>query len=234
MIDKVILHIGDKVTHNTLGEGTVTIVDEDYVTIKFESEELTFRLPDAFENGFLTSEDAEIIEEEDCEDEEVDEEDTDEEAEDEDDEFEAKTPVVTPSSQKNKMGCLGSFVAIGIPAGIGIPLIILFMDCYFDSGGKAFIVLSIICLLLMALFIFIGVRALMKPLTPAERRTLSGPSYDPGPSPGQSLLLGLLGGYFLDKALHKDRPSIFDKARDDLFWQEKARRHDDYYDGGGW
>ena len=229
MIDKVILHIGDKVTHNTLGDGIVTIVDEDYVTIKFESEELTFRLPDAFENGFLTSEDAEIIEEEDWG------EDNEEEEEEEDDDgLESDTPVVTPSSQQNKLGCLGSLVAIGIPAGIGIPLIMLFMDCYFDGGGKAFIALSIICLLLMALFIFIAVRAWMKPLTPAERRTLSGPSYDLGPSPGPSLLLGLLGGYFLDKALHKDRPSIFDKARDDLFWQEKARRHDDYYDGGGW
>ena len=230
MIDKVILHIGDKVTHSTLGDGIVTVVDEEYVTIKFTEEELTFRLPDAFENGFLTSEDAEIIEEEDWEDKEDEEDDTDEEQEEED-ELESETPVVTPSSQKNKLGCLGLLVAIGIPAGIGIPLIMLFMDCYFDDGGGVFIVLSIICALLMALFIYIGVRVWVKPLTPAERRTLSSPSYDPGPSPGQTLFLGLLGGYFLDKALHKDRPSIFDKAREDLFWQEKARRHDDYYDG---
>ena len=54
MIDKVILHIGDKVTHSTLGDGIVTVVDEEYVTIKFAEEELTFRLPDAFENGFLS------------------------------------------------------------------------------------------------------------------------------------------------------------------------------------
>lgn len=53
---KVILHIGDKVTHKTLGEGVVTIVDDEYVTIKFTTDELTFRLPDAFRNGFLTSE----------------------------------------------------------------------------------------------------------------------------------------------------------------------------------
>ncbi len=53
---RFILHVGDKVTHTTLGEGVVSIVDEDYVTVKFVEEELTFRIPDAFYKGFLTSE----------------------------------------------------------------------------------------------------------------------------------------------------------------------------------
>ena len=53
---KVQLHIGDKVTHTTLGEGVVTVVDEEYVTIRFATDELTFRLPDAFYKGFLRSE----------------------------------------------------------------------------------------------------------------------------------------------------------------------------------
>ena len=91
---KVILHIGDKVTHKTLGEGVVTIVDDEYVTIKFATDELTFRLPDAFRNGFLTS-DAAIIkgdldddydddeEEDDDDDDYGDEDDEDEEDDDE-------------------------------------------------------------------------------------------------------------------------------------------------------
>lgn len=59
---KVILHIGDTVTHSTLGEGVVTIVDDEFVSIKFATDELTFRLPDAFENGLLISDDAQFIE----------------------------------------------------------------------------------------------------------------------------------------------------------------------------
>lgn len=56
---RVLLHIGDKVTHTTLGEGVVTVADEEYATIKFATDELTFRLPDAFLKGFLRSKDLE-------------------------------------------------------------------------------------------------------------------------------------------------------------------------------
>ena len=56
---RVLLHIGDKVTHTTLGEGVVTVADEEYATIKFATDELTFRLPDAFLKGFLKSKDLE-------------------------------------------------------------------------------------------------------------------------------------------------------------------------------
>lgn len=54
---RVLLHVGDKVTHTKLGEGVVTVADEEYATIKFATDELTFRLPDAFFKGFLKSED---------------------------------------------------------------------------------------------------------------------------------------------------------------------------------
>ena len=56
---RVLLHIGDKVAHTTLGEGVVTVADEEYATIKFAADELTFRLPDAFLKGFLRSKDFE-------------------------------------------------------------------------------------------------------------------------------------------------------------------------------
>ena len=93
---KVILHIGDKVNHRTYGEGIVTIVDDEFCTIRFETEELTFRLPSAFENGFLSSDDAIFLpdeeeEEWDEEDEDWDdneEEDDDDDGEDESDSFE--------------------------------------------------------------------------------------------------------------------------------------------------
>ena len=71
-MEKVILKPGDSVIHPSLGEGTVTVADEEFCTVKFESREAMFRLPDAFEEGFLSSEDAEIIEDdEDIDDEEV-------------------------------------------------------------------------------------------------------------------------------------------------------------------
>lgn len=76
---RIILHVGDIVTHSTLGEGVVTIVDDEYCTIKFASKELTFRLPDAFEKGFLSSDSAQIIyDEEDENDDEVEEEEEEE------------------------------------------------------------------------------------------------------------------------------------------------------------
>lgn len=85
---KVILHIGDTVTHTTLGEGIVTIVDDEFVTIKFATDELTFRLPSAFENGFLSSQDAEFIEDGEDEDEDWEEDEDDDEEEDDDDDDE--------------------------------------------------------------------------------------------------------------------------------------------------
>ena len=79
-MEKVILKPGDTVQHTTLGEGTVTVADEEFCTVRFETREAMFRLPDAFEEGFLSSEDAEIIEDdEDIEDEEVEEEEEEEE-----------------------------------------------------------------------------------------------------------------------------------------------------------
>jgi len=46
--------------------------------------------------------------------------------------------------------------------------------------------------------------------------------------------MGMLGGYFLGKSLHKNKQSYADKTREDIFWQEKYRRHDDDYDGDDW
>ena len=53
---KVILRPGDIVEHESLGEGVVTNADEEFCTVKFESKEAMFRLPDAFYQGFLKSE----------------------------------------------------------------------------------------------------------------------------------------------------------------------------------
>lgn len=64
-MEKVILKPGDIVKHESLGEGVVTNADEEFCTVKFESRDAMFRLPDAFEDCFLTSDDAVIIDDDD-------------------------------------------------------------------------------------------------------------------------------------------------------------------------
>ena len=112
-MEKVILKPGDSVIHPSLGEGTVTVADEEFCTVKFESREAMFRLPDAFEEGFLSSEDAEIIED----DEEV--------AEEEDESLGAVQAKVVSSGLKEdapaKKGISSTQVIIAI--GLGIFLI---------------------------------------------------------------------------------------------------------------
>ena len=117
-MEKVILKPGDYVTHPSLGEGTVTVADEEFCTVKFESREAMFRLPDAFEEVFLSSEDAEIIEEdEDIEEEEV--------AEEEDESLGAVQARVFSSGLKEdapaKKGISSTQVIVAI--GLGIFLI---------------------------------------------------------------------------------------------------------------
>ena len=54
----IILHIGDRVHHKTLGHGIVIAVNDDYCTARFGEKEANFRIPEAFVRGFLTSKDA--------------------------------------------------------------------------------------------------------------------------------------------------------------------------------
>ena len=54
----IILHIGDRVHHKTLGDGVVIAVYEDYGTARFGDKEANFRIPESFVRGFITSEDA--------------------------------------------------------------------------------------------------------------------------------------------------------------------------------
>lgn len=52
---KVILKPGEIVEHKSFGQGVVTSADEDFCTVKFESKEAMFRLPEALYEGFLKS-----------------------------------------------------------------------------------------------------------------------------------------------------------------------------------
>ena len=58
---QIILQVGDRVHHKTLGDGVVIAVNEDYCTARFGEKEANFRIPEAFVRGFLTSEDAKLV-----------------------------------------------------------------------------------------------------------------------------------------------------------------------------
>lgn len=111
-MEKVILKPGDTVQHTTLGEGTVTVADEEFCTVRFETREAMFRLPDAFEDGFLTSEDAQIIEDEDDYEEE-------EEVEvEEDDSSQKATRIMPAKPQEHKKGNSVMAIILAIIMGI--------------------------------------------------------------------------------------------------------------------
>ena len=113
-MEKVILKPGDTVHHDSLGEGIVTVADEEFITVKFESREVMFRLPDAFEDGFLTSEDAQIIGDED----DYEEEEEEEEEDDEDDSSQKATRIMPAKPQEHKKGISVMAIILAIIMGI--------------------------------------------------------------------------------------------------------------------
>ncbi len=212
---RVILHIGDTVTHFLLGTGVVTIADEEYCTVKFEKEELTFRLPEAFEEGFIASNDAEIKDDDDIEEEEVLEED----------EVTTAEPSKAPAPKREELGCLGTIFYIGYMALIGIiyfPFIYLFFVTYSDGGDSFFLVLAILGILFYVLLAILCLREFMKPDSKRNRDSL--PQSDTGLSTQSKVMAMLLGATLAGNSSRKKHKSIFDSARDDLFWQEKVRR----------
>ena len=115
---EVRLQIGDIVHHHKFGEGTVTAVDKDFCTVAFKSREAMFRLPDAFENGFLKSDKVALDEE--------------------------TVPVQEEAYKKVKgkskaptVACVVMALIMGV---IFIPIAILF----FESGVDFFIVIGVL------------------------------------------------------------------------------------------
>ena len=232
---KVILHIGDKVTHSTLGEGVVTIVDDEFVTIKFATDELTFRLPDAFRNGFLTSEAAIIsgnlddVDDEYEDEEEEDDEEDEEEGEEEDDEDEEELEEIAPKSEpspvqatERKVGLWGVLIALAVPFPVAAIIGSILLIVYLGDGGGVFLFLFILTVLIYLLVVIICIRSLKKPSKPSSYSAVS--TDDSASDAASTFFLGMVGGAMLDRALRKDKRSIFDKAHDDFLWQEKIRR----------
>ena len=134
-MEKVILKPGDTVQHTTLGEGTVTVADEEFCTVKFETREAMFRLPDAFEEGFLSSEDAEIIED----DEDIEEEEVDEEVEEEEDPHGNVEAQTISSGQTEKSPARKVDTSTKVIIAIGLGIFFIPIGCFlFSIGIKSF------------------------------------------------------------------------------------------------
>ena len=224
---RIILHIGDRVTHNTYGEGVVTIVDEEFCTIKFGEEELTFRLPDAFEDGFLRSDDAVY-----APDEEADEEDWNEEVEDDDEDLGHVVP--TPSARyaaagtprNRKLGLVDWLVVIALPASYTLPFAVLFLIIYLGTESTLFLILTNLFFLLYLVLVIYGVYKLKQPEDPSKRYAASSGDDDTD-SAAQTAGL-IFGTALLGHFIGKHHRSGSRDTGHDWLWQEKYRSHDDY------
>ena len=227
---RIILHIGDKVTHTTLGKGVVTIVDEEFVTIKFVSDELTFRLPDAFEKGFLSSKDAVIIPDE----EDVEEEIKQEEELDEEDlvkthvSVKNDTSVSQVTSKQKKRGLIN--VAV-----FWLVLFVPVIAFLFWIPDEACNITGWIMIPLYFIFVLISNRIGRKTAEGGKKHSIR--TQQDGQAsldPLTKLELGLMGSEILNNVIEREKLASEKRRYDSLYWQESIRdknpRHDFDYD----
>ena len=137
---------------------------------------------------------------------------------------------------EERTGCLGWFLALVLPLLVAGPLIAIIFKAYENQ-------LEFIYLLMffpVVVGYFVAVAALAKKFRrPVEVSTPSWTTNDASTyldddqeardrdaEQAAAFTGGLLGGYFLGKHVGKNHKSFSDKMRDDIFWQEKYRRHD--------
>ena len=217
---KVILHIGDKVTHQTLGEGVVTIVDDEYVTVKFATKELTFPLPNAFEKGFLKADDAIYIVDEDVE-----------EADSADIPLPTSEPTAPPRKE-HKLGLVGWLIAVGVPATYTLPFVVLFLIIYLGTKSAFFLIRTILGILFYLFLVIFSVNKLKEPID--TTKTYAGQSEDTDSSATAKTAGLMLGAGLLGYHMGKHHKSHSERVKDDLLWQEKYHDRDNYYDGDNW
>ena len=206
----IILHIGDRVHHKTLGHGIVIAVNDDYCTARFGEKEANFRIPEAFVRGFLTSEDARFGSE-----------DSDEQMVEE---------IISENKEPGKDKPIDWWTLIAGLIGlaiISIPLIAFFLMLYRSDCGVFFLWLAVIlfieALVLMVYIIWCAVNH--KPFlgkTTSIRST------------NTELIAGMMGAEMLHRAAEKERQEAEKRRYESLYWQESIRdknpRHDFDYD----
>ena len=221
---RIIFHIGDKVTHTTLGGGVVTVADEEYVTIKFATDELTFRLPDAFEKGFLSSEYA-IIEDSQ---EEGDEEEEEEILEGEDETEEQQlVEAIKPDEKKEGKGCAKAvFLMMGVV--VFTPFVAYYVTDYGKTGNQTDLLAVVLFIIGFLLYVPFAMRLAKVSGTQDRGNT------EPGLDAETEIMAGMIGSELIHRSIEREKQAAEKRRYDSLYWQESIRdknpRHDFDYD----
>lgn len=201
----IIVHIGDRVHHKTLGDGIVISVNDDYCTARFGQKEANFLIPEAFVRGFLTSPDASIG--------------TD---------VGEKRPIeeILPE-EKKRSGCAKSFYII-LGAVAFTPFVVYHALSYGKTGDSIDLLTAFLFIIAFLIYLPFAIRLGKVSGTQEIKTTKSGLDAD------TELMMGILGAEAIDRKL-KSAQSRSEKRRyDSLYWQESIRdknpRHDFDYD----
>ena len=209
----IILHIGDRVHHKTLGDGVIIAVSEDYCTARFGEKEAKFRIPDAFVRGYLTSPDASI---------------GSDEVEERPVEDILSDAGKTPDEKKVNGSALAVFIIMGVF--VFAP----FLGYYIWQLGKSGDISDVVGIICFVLGFIIYIPFAIKLSKVSGSGTTSANNPKTGVDLGTELMAGVLGSEIINRELKRSRQEAEKRRYDSLYWQESIRdknpRHDFDYD----
>ena len=202
----IILHIGDRVKHQTLGDGVVIAVNDDYCTAQFGEKEANFRIPEAFVRGYLTSPDAKIVS-------------------DEGDERPAEE--ILPEKKKEGEGCAKAiFIFMGVA--VLLPFVAYYVWHFGKTGDSSDLVGVVAFIIALLLYIPFAIKLAKVSGTQNLKNSKSGLDL------GTELMGGIVGSEIINRELKRSRQEAEKRRYDSLYWQESIRdknpRHDFDYD----
>ena len=207
----IILHIGDRVHHKTLGDGVVIAVHEDYGTARFGEKEANFRIPESFVRGFITSEDARFGSDE-----------TKEQP------IEETIPEGEKQTEEKKgNGCaLATFILMGV---VALTPFLAYYVWHYGKTGETADMVGIICFII-AFFIYIPFAIKLSKVSGTSGVNKSQTGLDSG----TELMAGMMGAELINREIKKEREEAEKRRYESLYWQESIRdknpRHDFDYD----
>lgn len=202
----IILHIGDRVKHQSLGDGVVIAVNDDCCTARFGEKEANFRIPEAFVRGYLTSPDA-IISSDEGEEQPIE--------------------KILPEKKKEGEGCAKAiFIFMGVA--IFLPFVAYYVWHYGKTGDSSDLVGVVAFIIALLLYIPFAIRLAKVSGTQSTNKT------DSHLDPKTELMAGILGSELIHRSIEKEKQAAEKRRYDSLYWQESIRdktpRHDFDYD----
>lgn len=200
----IILHIGDRVHHKTLGDGVVIAVNDDYCTVRFGKKEAGFSIPESFVQGYFSSDDAQFGS----------------------NESDKQIRQISSVPKKKKLGLVGWLLAIGFPAAYTFPFILVFLIIYLGTESTWSLLLTILGSLLYVLFVAYCVKKFKEPLDPSKPYAGVSSETDPDTDTAAQTAALMFGAGLLGHYIGKHHKSHSERVRDDWLWQEEYRHHD--------